>query len=85
MLQVRPCRGYCLSIAQQCYSHLTATANTWENYAQLFEEVMDKIDYFAGAYQRGLSLTINQIQLKLNDHDTADMVISISDIMYSMI
>ena len=46
---------------------------------------MDKIDYFAGAYQRGLSLTINQIQLKLNDHDTADMVISISDIMYSMI
>ena len=63
-----------MTVATKCYSHLAQVADTWEEYAELTEQVMDVLDKFAKVYEQGLSRTIQQILTKLKDHDTADMV-----------
>ena len=74
ILQVKPCKSYCMAIAEQCFSHLTAIANDWENFAKMTSDSMDKLDKFAKVYEDALTQSINKIVEKLRDHDTADMV-----------
>ena len=67
-----------MAITEKCYSHLTAVADDWENYATLISTAMDKLDKFAKVYEYALSTSIKNIVDKLRDHETADMVRSIT-------